>query len=432
MPSLTPQEPLSKVLPFVIGDSGNQRYGGYFQDEPNAAWRDDKRIDNVEEMRRSDATVKALLNALKAPILATSWDIAPADSNPEEEEIAEFCRNNLFGMVRTWKEFLREALTYFDFGFAVFEECWKFRENRIWLDDLAPRIQASIQKWKLTDGRRGVVQLIYTDETDKGTAEIPMIKLLVLTNDKEGDDPTGQSVLRPAWKHYYIKDKLYRIGAVSSERYGVGIPMITLPPSAGETESDKAYEMGQQIRSNEKSVIVRPNKDWEVTILVPPGQPQQAQMQELIQHHDRQIIMAGLAGFLGLGSDATGSYALSKDQSSFFLKHVEDKAAYVAEQITKQVIHRLVELNYGKRAKYPQLTYGPLGDIDYAEYSTMLLTLVNAGLLDKDSTVKQFTRKAFKLPELTSEQIEEMEAAELEKEVGALEDEEIPDEEIDS
>lgn len=419
--TLEPQDPINIVQPFTIGDSGSVRYGGYFQDEPQAEWRDEKRIDNVETMRRSDATCKQLLNAFKAPLLATEWVIEAASDDPVHVQHKEFVEKDLFNMRRTWKEFLRESLTYFDFGFSVGELIWEIRQDGIHLVDVEPRIQASIQKWKLTNGQRGVVQQILTDEFNTTKAEIPLNKIFVLTNDKEGDDLTGTSVLRSAWKHFYIKDKLYRISAISCERYGVGIPKITLPEGAGESETVAAKEMGQEMRSNERGVIVLPNDKWKVEILSPTGNPQQGQIDQLIQHHDRMILMAGLAGFLNLGANSTGSYALSQDQNSFFLKHVEDKACYIAEQIIKQIIERIIIVNFGVQESYPKLKFLPLGDVDYSEYSGVLATLVNSGLLTTDGDMMQFTRKMFKLPEMTMETMMENENKNMNKEINDIE-----------
>jgi len=112
------------------------------------------------------------------------------------------------------------------------------------------------------------------------------------------------------------------------------------------------------------------------------------------------ILMSVLAGFLGLGTDSTGSFALSKDQSSFFLKHVEDKAAYLAEQFTEQVIKRLVEINFGEREIMPKLAFSPLGDIDFKEMSEVLKTLSDTGLVNKDKSMVDFVHKTFKLPDL--------------------------------
>lgn len=54
----------------TLGDSGTRRFSGFLLEEPNVQWRDEQRINNVEEMRRADGTVKAVLNAMKAPILS--------------------------------------------------------------------------------------------------------------------------------------------------------------------------------------------------------------------------------------------------------------------------------------------------------------------------------------------------------------------------
>lgn len=408
-----------------LGDSGTQRYSGYFQEEPNLEWRDDARVRNVETMRRTDGTVGQLLVALKAPILSTDFMVLPASQDAKDKEIAEFVRENLFeGMQRTWKEFLRESLTFFDFGFEVFEKIWGKRDGKIVLLDLAPRIQHSILKWQLTDGRKGVVQLLQTDEVENHQAEIPMKKLLVLTNDKEGDDITGRSVLRPAWKHFYIKDTLYKISGISCERFGVGVPVITLPAGSGDAERDKAEELGKNFRSNEQAYVILPSADWKIEILTPGSNPQSSQIEQLIQHHDRMILCAGLAGFLNLGAGGGGgSYALSDNQSSFFVSFVEDKLKYFAEQMQKQVIKELVDYNYSGIKKYPQLSYAPIDKVALENYATSLASLVTSNLVDVTPQLKAFIHKTFKLPEITEERMQEMEIEDIEKQINSEIDE---------
>lgn len=424
MAPLQPQRPLNDIDLETIGDSGTHRYSGYFSEEFQFEWRDHQRVVNVETMRRTDGTVKQFLTAIKTPILATEYDVIPSGDSPQEQEHAAFIKENLFNMRRTWKEFMREAVTSFDFGHSVFELIYAKKKGKIYLADLEPRIQSSILNWQLDDGRRGIVQILATDEepTSKPLrAQIPMNKLLVFTNDKEGDDLTGQSDLRPCYKHFKIKDTLYRISAISCERYGVGIPVVTLPDGATDQDKTDAENMGSNIRSNEKGYIVKPSKDWVVEILTPSGNPQQGQIDSLIQHHDRMILMAGLMGFLNLGSDSTGSFALSKDQSSFFLKHCEDRLQYMVEQIEKQVIQRLIIINFGVQEKYPKLTFTPLGDIDFAEYSNVLKTLKDSGFVDKVRVKDmQFVRKTFKMPILTDDEMFDLEQKELEDQLAAI------------
>lgn len=404
----------------VFGDSGTERFRGYFLEEPNFEWRDSRRVQNVEEMRRSDASVKGVLNALKAPILSTKWHI-----EGEDEEIVAFIKENLFGMERCWLDFLRESFTFLDFGFSVFEIVYEIRDGRICLKDLAPRIQSSIERWQLTNGEPGVYQRLRNGDAKGAVAEIPMEKLVVFTNDKEGDDITGQSVLRAAWKHYKYKDLLYRFQGISAERYGAGVPVVTLPEEYGEADKEKAEELASEIRTNEKGFMVLPH-GYEVSILVPNGNPQGAAMESSIAHHSKMILSSVLASFLGLGTDSSsGSFALSKDQSSFFLKHVEDKASYFAEQITERVIKKLVLFNFGENAACPKLKFSPLGDIDFGEMATTMKTLVDSGLVETSPKMKQFTRNIFKLPEISDEEVAE---EELEHELEEMNDDIMKDE----
>jgi hypothetical protein len=426
MATLKPQTPLSvSDLIKTLGDSGSERYSGYFQDEPNTQWRDETRIDIVEDMRRSDGAVKGVLNAIKAPMLSTQWYIEIASDDPKDQEIKNFVQDNIDTMQRTWKDFLREALAYLDFGHYCFEKVYEKRDGKIYLRDLEPRIPASIQNWQLDDGRRGIVQQINTDESTIATAEIPADKLLVLTNDKEGDDLTGQSVLRPAWKHYYIKDVLYKVASISAERYGVGIPKITMPDGAGDDEKAEAEEMARNIRSHEEARIIVPNANWIVEIVTPSGNPEGSAIESQIQHHNKMILLSVLAGFLGLGTDGVGSFALSKDQSSFFLKHVEDKASYLAEQFTKQVITQLVEINFGPREVMPQLRFVSLGDVDFKEMSEVLNTLKTSGLIKNSGKMTKFVHDTFKLPELTEDELDEVDDS---PEKPEIEEPEVPEE----
>lgn len=415
---------IKKQLEEIFGDSGTSRYGGYFQDEKNTLWRDDTRAETVDEMRKTDGAVQAVLKGIKAPIISAEWEVFSYDDSPKGEEIREFVENNVFGMDRDWYEFLREALGFMDFGFYPFELIWEIRDGKIYLKDLAPRIPLSVMNWQIADKKLGITQIIRTDDFNKSTAEIPIDKLFVLTNDKEGDDITGQSILRAAYKHYKYKDILYRISGIAADRYGVGVPVIGLPDNYGDAEKESANELGENLRSSEKGYFTKP-PGFTIEILTPNGNPQGAQIDNLIDHHNRMIMLSTLEQFLGLGGDGVGSFALSQDQSSFFLKHVEDKARYFASQFKTQVIKRLVDLNFGEQEWYPELKFSPLGTKNMKEQAEIINVLVMAGVLDaSDPAIKKWIRPTFKLPELTDDQIEEQEAESEE-----VEEPETPEEE---
>lgn len=425
----------------TIGDSGTERYSGFFKEEPNPKFQDDQRVDIIEEMRRSDATVKALLSMIKAPMLSAKYNIETPDESREGMMIRDHVEERLFNMrTRTFREFWSEAATHLDFGFSVFEKIFGVVRGVPTIVDLEPRIQNSIYRWQLTDGRPGVVQQINSTDFDghNNQPEIPIEKLVVFTNEKEGDDLTGQSLLRPVYKHWYYKDSLYRIAGIAAERYGVGIPVVYLPDGAGEEEQEEAKEMAGQLRSNEKSFMVFPNQQWKFEIATPSGSIKDTMIKNMADHHDRMILMAGLANFMNLGSESEGSHALSKDQSSFFLKHVEDKLQYMCEQMFKQVIRpmcyiafRDLAMRKDEEGLLPKLTFEPIGDIDYKEMSEVMKALTEADLLHKNSKLYEFTHSLFKLPQITDKELaeidEEVKKKKNQPEIPATENEKKPE-----
>lgn len=403
---INPSPLLETQLEQVWGDSGTERWSGFFYEEPNAQMRDWDRVDRIEEMRRMDGACKGALTAVKAPILATEWRV-----EGEDEDIVKFVEDNIFKMRRPWKDFIRESHNYLDFGFSIFEKIWERRGDFLYLADLEPRIQHSIFRFRMSDGEPGITQVIKTDEFPRAYAEIPLEKLIILTNEKEGDDITGQSILRAAYKHYHFKDVLYRIQGIAAERNGVGTPLVELPDGFGPEEKAKVEEALSEYRSNEKAFLIVPS-GMKVSILTPNSNAQGSSIVEAIGHHNVMILQTVLATFLGLGQDGTGSFALSKDLSSFFLKVVEDKCSYFAEQFTKQVIEPLVRINFGPDADVPELKFSPLGDIDFKEMSDALVALANASLIKKDGAMMQYIAKQFKLPEISDTEVDEIDSAE--------------------
>ena len=409
-----------ELLPITIGDSGTMRYGGFFNEEYESLWANNTdRSELVEQMRRGDARVAQLLKAVKAPMLACEFDVECASDKPADQEMVEFIKQNLFEMKgRTWENFFREALTSLEFGFSIFEQCYEMVDGKIVLKDLAPRIQHSILRWKLSNGARGVVQILRTDEAANYYVEIPIKKCVVFTNDMEGDDITGIPLLRYCYKHWYMKNNLYQIAAISAERFGVGVPVITLPAGSGQPDFDAATSLVQNLRTNESSGIVLPNKDWTLTILTPAGRSSAGEdIKDQIEHHDLMILHAGLCAFLNLGTTDTGSFALSTSAKGFFLTYIQDRMKYYVSEINRQVIAPLLELNNMKPSKPIQLTFTKLGDKDLAALATTLKTLSDAGLLKNDSKLMQWVANNMGLPELTEDDLAMIDIKEVESQL---------------
>jgi len=305
----------------IYGDSGTTRYSGYFDTDENILWKDDTRAATVDLMRKTDAAVSAALKALKAPILGTQWEVFTYDDSPQGEKIRKDVEDQIFNMDRSWYDMIREALCFMEFGHYAFEKVWAIENGKVVLKNLAARIPQSIERWQIknADGTysRGIVQYIETDEFDNNQIEIPLQKLFILTNDMEGDNMAGESILRAAYGNWKYKDMLARVSGIAADRFGVGIPLIKLPEESGKPEKEKGNEMGEQMRASEGGYLTLPH-GWDAKILEMKGSGVINAIESLMEFHNRMILTSMHVQFLGLGGENSGSYALSDDQSSFF------------------------------------------------------------------------------------------------------------------
>lgn len=99
------------------------------------------------------------------------------------------------------------------------------------------------------------------------------------------------------------------------------------------------------------------------------------QFKEALQWLDAEASGAVLAGFTDLGAAATsgiGSFALSKDQTDFFLMSRQAVAQEMADSINQWLIPDLVRLNFGPGTASPLMEFGPIAEDD-AQMAVSLL-----------------------------------------------------------
>lgn len=382
-----------------LGDTAGVVLNGYIQNEEyNDDLKGTKRVKVFNQMRLGDATVQAALRVVKLPILKANWMIEPASEEKIDQEVADFVEEQLFDQpTRTWQEMLQNILLYLDFGVMPFEIVWDFLEDdKIGLRKLSPRFPDTIERWRTENGENGVTQT-----TTKGTFSIPIDKMIIFVNQKEGDNWEGISLLRPAYKHWYIKDALYKIDAMATERQGLGIPYAKIPPGQRDSEKDQLEEILQNMRANEKGYVMFP-ENWDVGIMEMKGGSIKNPVQ-MINHHDRQIMKNVLAQFLELGSQgSSGSWSLSRDHSQLFIQSIEAVADYVVDVMDRYLIRKIVDYNFSVE-QYPKLSYGTIGSIDLNNWTTALQRALQTGALIPDEAIQRHTRSLFDLPESDGE-----------------------------
>lgn len=272
-----------------------------------------------DKMRKSDSQVFATLLACELPIRATKRFIDAAtneedDVGEREKEIARFVEDALFNrMDVTRNDLLTEIMTMLAFGFAVFEKVYTTDGKYTYFQKLSSRKQTTITRWKTLENEAGVTQLLPTNhltpEDNKhlsankiGEVSIPARKLVVFTFRKEGDNYQGMSLLRPAYKNRYMKDRFYKFDAIRQERLAVGIPVIYLPKNASAEDKAEALEIVTNIRTTEQTGVVIPGPKEEGWLFefAQTHADKNTNIFESINHHNREISKVILAQFLEL------------------------------------------------------------------------------------------------------------------------------------
>ena len=373
-----------------------------------------KCIQVYTRMRRSDATVQVLELAISLPIRATDFDIQPASDDPTAKEAADLVYDNLFGgMTHTFDDFLRDALLALFYGFVVFEKVFEERDDYIVWRKFAPRHPSTIERFLFDEegGLAGIRQVGFDPQGRFRQVDIPIEKLLVFIWRREFGNPYGVSVLRAAYKHWFLKDLAYKLQAIALERWAVGIPVGKVPAGTAEQDKQTFLQMLEAMRGHERAALVLP-EDYNIELIgAEAGQRANQAFVEAIQHHDTMIVKSVLAQFLNLGTGDVGSWALSRDHSQLFLMGLNSVAQWFAEHINRYAIPQLCRLNFGEDfTDFPELTFTDLRLVLQREVLAEAIgKLVQTGILTPDRSLQDWVRDVFDLPPLPEQEPEQVE-----------------------
>lgn len=395
------------------GASGTTIYNGIITgEEYNRRLVGKVGLRQYDIMRRSDSTVRAILQLCKLPIIGATWTVEPASDEQSDKDLADMINVQLKENNINFTDFLRQALTMLDFGFSVHEKTFYLTQHNgkdiIGLKSLGFRKQMSVEYWETKEKQPGIQQRLMGDvRPEEGNLDnlvsIPQEKLVVFSNDREGDNYEGISLLRSAFKDWDMKDKLTIVNAIALERLGTGTPLLNIPTNADSGDKELARQAVRQMRANEESYIEVP-EGYTVEMLDMKGNTTR-DIIPTIQYHDRQIALSVLGQMLMLGaSDASGSRAVSTDQSQLFMLSEQALADNVRATIQNQIIKPLVDMNVsGLKNGYPQLKVSKIEQTDVLSLADALQKLSSASLIKPNVATEQYLRNTMHLPELTEE-----------------------------
>jgi hypothetical protein len=359
---------------------------------------------------RHDPTLTSVIAGYRHPILKADWRIDPRGAS---DRMVKICADSLGlpvlgqpdqpGPVRRrgvkWLDHLRLAVNgSLIFGHSPFEPTYDTSTGSAMLAALGERLPQSIAFIDVNDdGTLKSISQVGT-VTAPNPSPIPGDRLLWYVRDREGAAWQGNSILRPAFGAWLLKQDALRVHATSLRRFGAGTPVMTPEPGTQPTAAQiaAAQAAATQIRVGDSAAITVPGFRLEIlgiTGTVPDGLP-------FLAYLDQQMARAALASMLDLGNTSHGTRALGETFADLLGMAQQSTANSIAEQATELCV-KLTDYNEGDTANAPAVIAGDVTATGQS-FAQGIALLVQAGAISVDDGVEDWIRQSVGAPARTT------------------------------
>lgn len=392
------------------------------------------------EMSDNDDVIGAVLFAFNELAGNASWWVEPASLDREDLRRRDFIDEAIHDMDQPWTDVLSEAHIKWIYGFSPLEIVFKDRKGMLPGNDkdgnLLPRSKyndgklgwhkwatrppESLLRWKFGD--HGEVEgMFQTHPTEYKQLWIPREKFLLFRTTSARANPEGKSLLRNAWRNWFIKKGITDAYAVGMARDLSGYPTLTAPKEADiwnekNTQSkalfNKAFKLIRSVARHEKEGMVLPF-DW-VLKLTTSGGTRQFDLPKAIELFNQGMAMSMLGDVLLIGHKPEGSYALATNKGRMLGSAIETQLSREASVMNRHAVPQILHLNgEPEDAPMPQIKHGPVEVPDLVELAEYINKLSGVTAITlPDDTLEEHLRKIAKLPAKSEEEPELRQATE--------------------
>lgn len=416
-----------------IGVSGLRQFGGFVREEWHPNLQGTKAAKIYEEMRDNDAVVGAVLYSIEAFLRKMEWEVEPADDSDASKKEADFLKSCMDDMEGPWSDFVSDVLSFLVYGYSLHEIVYKLRvgpnetnpryysqfdDNRFGWRSLALRPQSTIYRWDIDNATgqiNGAIQVPLTTGTQH-EYYLPMDRCVLFRTRPYKNNPEGRSILRNAYRSWYLKKRLEEIEAIGIARDLNGLPVVQVPAqimsntaSAAQRATRSSMEtLVSKIHRDEMEGIVMPSElepgesniatGYKLTLLSTNG-GKQLSADPVIRRYDARIAMSMAAEFIILGTEKQGSFALGAEKSANFIRSLYWYGQTIADTMNKGPIKKLYDANNVPVANRAKICPGELDSPDLLSFGQFLQSVTTNGLLHPTPAVESRIREIGDLPE---------------------------------
>jgi hypothetical protein len=419
-----------------LGATGLRRAAGFLDEEFLPQLRGRKGVEIFKEMSLNDPTISALLFVFRQLLGNVNWRVEPADKSKDAAEAAKFVKSCMDDMEQSWSNFIMEAASCLDYGWAWHEIVYKRRvgpwekdgrnrskytDGMIGIRKMPIRSQDTLLRWDFDEfgETRAMVQIA---PPRYQTVVLPMSKSLLFRYRHYKNSPEGVSMLRGAYRPWFFKKRLEEFEAIGVERDLVGLPIAKVPaeylraqPGTDQAKSVDAFKkLVKSMRRNDQEGVVWPMAYDQETKqplfaleLLGGGGARAFNVGEIIQRYEERMLMSVLADFIMVGHEDTGSYSLHTDKTGIFRTAMNSIAGNMADTLNRHLLPKLFALNGWKPDELPKIVPDDVDAPDITVLSQFMSQMATMGVQwFPDGNLENFLRQAARLPELDDEQLE--------------------------
>lgn len=397
-----------------VGRSGLRRFGMFVLDDVVQEMQSSQRAMQIyREMADNDATIGAMIFAVKTLCRSVKWYVSPASNDPVDVEAGKFLESCMNDMEVSWQDLIIEILSFLVYGWALEEIVYKqrlgpdqddpskrsrYNDGRIGWRKIALRAQPTLFGWIFAeDGSGDVIAMRQLSPPDFKMVDIPLSKCLLFRTETSRNNPEGRSILRNVVRIWKFKQNIEVIEGIGIERDLAGLPVVRIPAKViigkdSDPEMRAVYEeyvsLATNVRRDAQEGIVLPSDVFEGTTvpmydieLLNSGGSRQINTTEVVQRYNTQILSTILADFIMLGHENVGSRALAVSKVGVFTSAIEAFLDIIADVFNRVAIPKLFALNPDFDIdEYPKVMHESLIGSDLELLSAYLRALKYAGV----------------------------------------------------
>ena len=399
-----------------LGVSGLPQFGGIVMVETDPKLSGILGVRKYDMMRRTDPTAAAMYAVLSLPIRRVTWSVKPGGPTSADEEAAQFCWSAFEDCTHTFADLVSDICLMFPYGWSWFDMSMKRRsggrrskydDGRVGFAKIAYRSPKRLSHWEFAEGSTdllGMWQVIYPGETTGPTSEgivlLPLYRGLLFRTSREGGDPEGLSVYRPAVRPFDYKRRLEQVEGIGLYRRWAGFPLITLPDSATSRDEVGEGEVSDEERAEDLVLAIYEDRmmgtytpaGWEIEFGGPQGAVDPT-MSNTIIRKDAEMSRAILAQWLMLGSRDVGTQALATTLLDMFYDSCDAFLSSIAQELNQRAIPYLFRFNpWPGLTAYPTLIHTSTKTLELPAVGEFVRAVAAGGLLSPDRPTENFLR----------------------------------------